>query len=321
MTRRFFVLAVPGVLAMFTPYCGGPVRPTVSPPDAPPARLWRPPTAADRDLLNGPWGARRAPDPRTVYTFVAGKHSGVNPGMTVRDAEGRKWSVKQQRTEWRDESHSEVLMSRILSGVGYRQPPVYYLPSFTLQDAWGRHVEPGGRFRLHEKSMKDVGEWSWQLNPFVGTPPYQGLIVILMMCGASDLKNANNTLYERRAGDAVERWYVVRDVGSTFGSSGKFAPACDNPEAFERRRFILGMNQGFVRFDYRGFHQELVRDRITTADVQWAVDRLGALTDAQWTDAFRAAGYAPDRAGRYLGKIKAEMAQGAALCASSSRSY
>jgi hypothetical protein len=318
MGRPFYVFALPAVLAMFVPYCGGPVRPAVQPAGAPPARLWQEPGPADLDLYNGPWGARRAPDPHGIYRFVELKHSGVNPGMTVRDREGRKWSVKQQRNPTLDESHVEVFMSRLLSAAGYHQPPVYYLASFTLDDAWGTRTIPGGRFRLHDKSLKDLGDWPWQLNPFVGTPPYQGPLAILMLCGASDLKNSNNTLYEHRAGDGKELWYVVRDLGSALGSTGRFAPVPDNPDAFERHRFVLSMDRGFVRFDYRGFHQELVRDRITAADLRWALDRLGALSDAQWADAFRAAGYSPDRAARYLRKIKSEMAEGAALCANSS---
>jgi hypothetical protein len=314
MGRRLCVLATPVVLAVFMPYCG-PVRPTIQPAGAPPARLWSEPGKAVQDLYNGPWEARRAPDPATVYRLVEMKRHGANPGMTVRDAEGRKWSVKQRRSDVLDESRSEVTMSRILSALGYYQQPVYYLPSFRLQDDWSTHVEPGGRFRLSDKSLKDVGEWSWQLNPFVGSPPYQGLIVTLMLLGSSDLKNSNNTLYERRTGDGVEQWYVVRDIGSSLGSTGRFIPVPADCAAFEQRHFILGMNGRFVRFDYHGFHGELVRDRIAAGDVGWAMARLSRLTDAQWRDAFRAGGFTPDDTARYLRKLHRDIAQGVELAA------
>ena len=313
MGRRLCVLAMPVVLAVFMPYCG-PVRPTIQPAGAPPARLWSEPGKAAQDLYNGPW-ARRAPDPATVYRLVEMKRHGANPGMTVRDAEGRKWSVKQRRSDVLDESRSEVTMSRILSALGYYQPPVYYLSSFRLQDDWSTHVEPGGRFRLSDKSLKDVGEWSWQLNPFVGSPPYQGLIVTLMLLGSSDLKNSNNTLYEHRTGDGVEQWYVVRDIGSSLGSTGRFIPVPADCTAFEQRHFILGMNGRFVRFDYHGFHGELVRDRIAAGDVGWAMARLSRLTDAQWRDAFRAGGFTPDDTARYLRKLHQDIAQGVELAA------
>lgn len=314
MGRRLCVLAMPVVLAVFMPYCG-PVRPTIQPAGAPPARLWSEPGKGAEDLYNGPWGARRAPDPDTVYRLLEIKRHGVNPGMTVRDSEGRKWSVKQRRSAQMDESRSEVTMSRILSALGYYQPPVYYLPSFTLQDDWGTRVEPGGRFRLSDKSLKDTGGWSWQINPFVGTPAYQGLVVTLMLLGSSDLKNSNNTLYEHRTGDGIEYWYVVRDIGSSLGSTGRFIPVPADCAAFERRRFILGMNGRFVRFDYHGFHPEIIRDRIEAADVGWAMARLSRLTDAQWNDAFRAGGFTPDVTARYLRKLHQDIAQGSALVA------
>src|SRR5678809_993978 len=82
------------------------------------------------------------------------------------------------------------------SALGYHQPPVYYLPSFTMRDKSGVHTERGGRFRLAMPSLVDQGEWSWQQNPFVGQRAYQGLLVILLMFNSSDLKNSNNTLYE-----------------------------------------------------------------------------------------------------------------------------
>jgi hypothetical protein len=87
-----------------------------------------------------------------------------------------------------------VTLSRVLSAVGYYQPPIYFLPRLSITDANGTHVEPGGRFRLTDKSIKNTGDWSWQQNPFVGTRPYQGLLVILVMFNSWDLKNDNNSV-------------------------------------------------------------------------------------------------------------------------------
>ena len=83
----------------------------------------------------------------------------------------------------------------MLSALGYHQPPVYFLPSFTLKDEKGTHQERGGRFRPTIPELEEIGDWSWQQNPFVGTKPYQGLLVILLMFGSADLKNSNNSLY------------------------------------------------------------------------------------------------------------------------------
>jgi hypothetical protein len=57
---------------------------------------------------------------------------------------------------------------------------------------------------------------------------------------------------------------------------------------------------GYVEFNYHGRHQELVRRRITPDDVVWASEPLDGLSDRQWQDAFRAGGYAPDVAARFI---------------------
>jgi hypothetical protein len=318
MARLWLGVVFPTVVAMYLPFCAATVRPTTV-PSHPRATLWKAPVdLAQRDVFNGPWGTERAPSPNASYTLVEHKHSGVNPGLTVRDPQGRKWSVKQAPLEGQpSEGPIEIVMSRLLSAAGYHQPPVYFLPSFTLSDDWGRHTEPGGRFRLHDKALKDLGEWSWQENPFVGTRPYQGLLVILMMVNGSDLKNSNNTLYEYRAAELIEHWYVVRDLGTAFGSTGRFAPRRGDPDLFEQQRFVLDVRNGFVTFDYRGWHQELVRNRITTADVRWASELLAGLSDRQWADAFRAGGYEPQIAARFIVKLKANIARGLQLPASS----
>ena len=316
MVRSLVVL--PTVLAMYLPFCAVQhVRPTTHPSGLPVASLWTAPTdLADRDLFYGPWGPERAPDPAAVYSLVETKHTGVNPGMTVRDPEGREWNVKQAaRDERPDEGPVEVAVSRVLSAVGYHQPPVYYLPSFTLKDDWGRHLEPGGRFRLKVTSLKDRGSWSFQQNPFVGTDPFEGLLVILMMFNASDLKNSNNTLYEFSSG-RHENWYVVRDLGTALGTTGRFVPEKNNVDAFERHGFLKGVRNGFVEFAYAGFHQEMVRDRITPGHVQWASDLLGSLEEHQWQEAFMAGGYKSAVATRFIRVLQQKIATGKTLAIS-----
>jgi hypothetical protein len=201
----------------------------------------------------------------------------------------------------------------VLSAVGYHQPRVYYLPSFTLEDDWGARVTPGGRFRLKDKSLKDRGEWPWQQNPFVGTTPYRGLLVILMMFNSTDLKNANNTLYEYRSTEGREHWYVVRDIGGSLGTTGRLAPRKNDVDAFERHPFIVGAENGFVQFHYKGRFPELMRHHITSEDVVWASRLLGRLSDRQWQDAFRAGDYQPDVAARFIRVLKNKLAAGLRL--------
>jgi hypothetical protein len=277
------------------------------------SQLWQEPKdVASHEMFYGPWGRKLAPDPNATYTFVHSKVHGASPGMTVADAEGRKWSVKQSQ-----EGPVEVMQSRILSALGYRQPPVYYLPSFTLCDEKGTRTERGGRFRPTLHDLEEIGDWSWQQNPFVGTKPYQGLLVILRMFEGNDLKNSNNSLYRHTRPDgSVERWYVVRDIGNAMGNTGRYDSDKNNASLFEKQPLIGGVHNGFVVFPYSGWHQELYRNRITPDDVRWASDLLSRLTDAQWDDAFKAGGYDTVVAERFKKALKSRIDQGRHLAPS-----
>jgi len=289
-----------------------PVAP--SRPGPPNASIWRATDVAAQDLFNGPWGAALAPSPDWTYTLVKHKRTGVNLGMTVRDPQGRKWSVKQPYPGNLDsEAPVEVALSRVLSALGYHQPPVYYLREFTLKDDWGTHVEAGGRFRLEPEGLKEAGSWRWEDNPFVGSRPYQGLLTLLMMFNSTDIKNSNNSLYEYRNGARAEQWYAVRDIGSALGDTNRLAPRKNNADAFERVPFMRGLGNGHVQFAYDGWYRKYVRDRIAPGDVLWISNLLAQLTDRQWHDAFRAGGYEPAVAERFIRKLRAKIAEGQAL--------
>jgi hypothetical protein len=302
----------PLLIALYYPFCTAKVQPTMPSSEAPLAELWQEPSdLASRDLFDGPWSGERAPDPDAVYTFVQRKQQGTNPGVTVEDPSGHEWHVKQPpHNDQGAEGPIEVTLSRVLSAVGYHQPPVYFLPRLSIKDDKGTHVEPGGRFRLTEKSLKHTGSWSWQQNPFVGTRPYQGLLVILMMFDSSDIKNENNARYDvKHDGEKVEQWYVVRDLGTALGETGRLAPKRGDPDIFEREPFITGVKDGFVQFNYHGWHQELFK-RISPGDVAWASELLGQLSAQQWSDAFRAGGYEPALADRFIGRLRQKIAEG-----------
>ncbi len=313
MVRKSF-LAVPLLLALYYPGCTPQVEPTAPQRDRSVGELWqRPADMESRDLYYGPWGREHAPDATATYTLVARKQQGTNPGLTVTDSLEREWHVKQPPHNTQgDEGPIEVALSRVLSAVGYHQPPVYFVPSISVREGKRAHVEPGGRFRLTDKSIKHVSEWSWQQNPFVGTRPYQGLLVILVMFNSSDLKNVNNALYAVNDGGEVKQWYVVRDLGTALGETGRLAPQRGDPDVFELAPFITGVRNGFVTFNYRGWHRELF-EHITPDDVLWACELLGRLSDRQWADAFRAGGYAPVLADRFIRRLHEKIAEGRRL--------
>jgi hypothetical protein len=284
-------------------------------PGAANASLWRAPEhIAQADLFYGPWGAGRAPDPDAVHRVARRKRSGVNPGMKVVDSRGREWSVKQIPPGGLDrEASVEVAMSRVLSAVGYHQPAVYYLPRFALKDDWGTHTEVGGRFRLEDEALEEAGSWAWGENPFIGSREYHGLLTIMMLFSSSDLKDSNNSIYEYTSGRRVERWYVVRDIGSALGDTFRLAPRKSDPDAFERQPFIRGVRNGLVDFAYTGWFRKLVEERVPPEDVRWVCGLLSQLTAEQWRSAFRAAGYEPSVSDRFIRSLRARIEEGRRL--------
>jgi hypothetical protein len=274
------------------------------------AELWVQP-GPGRDLFHGVGGPQLAPDPLAVFTVLETKKGGFSNGYTVQDPRGREWKAKLY-----PEARTEVAASRILWAVGYHQPPVYALERWSANGAKGRNPQPVARFREEAPEfhgLTESGRWSYSDNPVIGTQPLAGLLVLQVMLGNSDLKADNNMLYTlSRPVEGAQRWYVARDLGHTFGRTGVRDAPRDDADVFDATPFVTAVNGEVVTFDYRGLHQQLFRN-ITKSDVYWICSRLSLLSDKQWADAFRAAGYAEPTAQRYIRRLKQKVAEGLAL--------
>jgi len=300
------------LLAVIVIGCGGGIA--IRAPERPPSpdqikELWIDPGIQPRDLVWGVGGQKYAPAPDAVYTFQARDDVGFSSSYDVRDPQGGEWSAKIG-----PESQSEVVLSRILWGLGYHQPPVYYLPSWKLERDGHVRIESEARFRPKLPQLERLKEyWWWQQNPFVGTRELSGLLVVLMMFNSTDLKNDNNSIYKlTEPWDGADRWFIVRDLGASLGETGKLFPRRNWLDGFEKHGFITAIDGDRVEFDYVGRHQELL-SMIHPPDVQWAAQRMQRITDAQWHDAFRAANYADGDAERFIRRLKQKIDDGLAL--------
>jgi hypothetical protein len=295
-----------------TTACHPAIRSTATAPLTPDqtAELWVAPERP-RDLFWGVGGDRLAPDPHAIYKVLETKRTGFSMGMTVEGPGGRKWSVKLP-----PEASTEVVASRLLWGVGYHQPPIYYVGRWNAEGASEENPQLPGRFRESKPDLHGLdtkGTWSYYQDPFVGTRELNGLLVLQVMLGNSDLKDEQNALYTlKQPLEGASRWYVARDLGQSFGRTGVLDAPRGDPKVFEETPFIKGMAGPYVRFDYRGRHGVLL-DRMTTADVHWICERLQRLTDQQWDDGFRAGGYAPETANRFIRRLKQKIEEGLAL--------
>lgn len=304
------VWAVTGIALL-----SGCARPMVSTSPGPPsaaqlAELWVEPEP-NRDLFWGVGGKRLAPDPAATYSVIAIKRGGFSRGYTVVGPGDREWSAK-----FPPEAPTEVVASRLLWGLGYHQPPNYYLENWRAEKATTPNPQMPARFRESKPDFHGLdaeGAWSYFRNPFVGTRQLAGLLVLQVMLGNSDLKDDNNRIYELdKPLEGAARWYVSRDLGQSFGRTGILNAPRGDIDVFERTPFITGVRNGRVRFDYRGRHKGLF-ENITPADVRWISERLDGLTDQQWQDAFRAGGYDTPLAQRFIRRMKQKIQEGLAL--------
>ncbi len=297
-----------GAAALLIACAGGThiVKTPVSPPSSQQmAEFWNDPEGRPRELFYGIGGKNLAPAPDAKYKFDGKDELGFSVSYDLVGPDGIEWSAKIG-----PEAQTEVLVSRILWGLGYHQPPAYYLPSWNLAGENGEvKKESEARFRPKIEGVERADEyWAWRDNPFVGTRPFNGLLVVLLMLNSTDLKDDNNSIYEITrqfppGGPRVKRWFVVRDLGAALGETGKLFPRRNWIEGFEKEEFIAGFKDGRIEFAFTGRHQELLK-MITPADLRWAATRMQQFTDAQWRDAFRAANYSDEIRDRYLRKIR-----------------
>ena len=127
------------------------------------------------------------------------KRGGFSRGYTVDRSQGPEWSAK-----FPPEASTEVVASRLLWGIGYHQPPIYYLAEWKADKATSPNPQLPARFRestpdLH--GLETGGTWSYYENPFVGTRELNGLLTLQVMLGNSDLKDdAERALHAQGAG-------------------------------------------------------------------------------------------------------------------------
>ncbi len=304
------------VLVCMMTACGGQTvvvspRGPVSPEQM--AELWIDPGTAPRDLFWGVGGRKYAPPPDVIYAVEAKDDAGFSVSFDVESPDGVEWSAKVG-----PEAQTEVVMSRILWGLGYHQPPIYYLPSWKTDQEGPRNGEPRreseARFRPKLEELTRLDEyWFWADNPFSGTRQLNGLLAIMLMLNGTDLKDDNNSIYTtEKPWDGATRWLLVRDIGAALGDTGRLFPRRNWLQGFEQHPFITNISGETVEFAYKGRHRELL-SMISPADVQWAAQQMARLTDVQWRDAFRAGNYADPMTDRYIARIKEKIADGLAL--------
>ena len=219
--------------------------------------LWRDPgDLTKRDLRYGPGSAQLAPV--APFVFAGEESTGESPKFKVTDARGETWVVKMGV-----EAQAETVATRIIWSVGYFADEAYYFDRVTINNlpklsrgqehVEGKSVIRGARFEPKRSNVQRGVNWDWEENPFVQTRELDGLKVLMVLLGNYDTRVANNKiLTAKNEGGALEARYVATDVGATLGKVGGLGGkrSKNSLEDFRSSKFIMGVENGFVKFDY-----------------------------------------------------------------------
>ena len=261
--------------------------------------LWNEPVDIESlDLFYGPGGSEGAPDLTGKFTYVGVDSKGTQKKIYVKDDKDREWTVK-----FGPEARPETVATRIVWAAGYHTDDDYFVERVHIDGM------PGGdavkvRFKRRHSGYKDVGLWTWEKNPFVGTRELDGLKVLMVVLNNWDLKVDNNKVVrptKKTGEDTDERIYYVGDLGASFGKTGSLASGLhlpgdppagskDKPSQYAQQTFIDGVKDGAVRFHYKGKDSPAVKG-IPVENAKWMGNMLARLSEKQLTDAFRAGGY------------------------------
>jgi hypothetical protein len=254
--------------------------------------LWQQPEdISGRDLYLGPGGTAMRPDLRRI-TFIKEEKGGYSKKYRVRDGSGREWVVKIGK-----EAQSETSAVRLLWGVGYLTEINYLVPRVTIP---GKGTFTNARFEARPENWKRAAEWKWKSNPFIGTPQFQGLKIMMALINNWDLKDSNNQIVQLRGDNGNELRYIISDLGATFGHASttplfwRITRSRNSPTNYVKSDFLEKVKGDRVVLRFGGKNRGLLKD-IDVRDAHWMGSWLSQLSDRQLGDAFRAANYTPDQ--------------------------
>jgi hypothetical protein len=262
-----------------------------------PAVLWEEPTdIKTRNLFYGQGGPGHQPVGK--LSFIKEKLNGVNPKFDVRDEAGIRWGVKMGI-----EAKPETAATRLIWAVGYFTNEDYYLPELNVKgdipltrgkDLIDHGKVNGVRLKRHSKGERQIADWSWDKNPFVGTKELDGLKITMELICNTDLKTVQQHVYDV---NGVEQRYIAADVGASFGKAGRtLFRTKGNLKDYESLPLIKHTGPDYVDF----WHFK----HIPREHARWIGGYLSQLSDEQISDAFRAAEFSPAEVKGYTNNVR-----------------
>lgn len=296
--------------------------------------LWRDPgDVGARNLRYGPGSPALAPV--APFRFVEEDKSGESPKFEVRDARNVKWVVKLG-----EEAQSETVSTRLVWSVGYFAEEAYYYDRVRIRNlpklsrgrkfVEGNSIVRGARFEPRRSNVERGSTWDWDKNPFADSRELDGLKVIMILLNNFDARAPNNRIFYVKNGGTYQARYVVSDLGATLGRAGGLGGTRtkNSLNDFLSTRFVLGVDDGDVKFDYDTrptklgtltvvyppyYLGEVKKEKsmrgIPVEHARWVGSLLSGLTDEQLRDAFEAASYRPGTRESFVSSLRARITQ------------
>ena len=228
---------------------------------------------------------------------------------------------------------SETFAVRLAWACGYFAEMTHFVASGTI-DGVGREslqrartcIDDDGafrdaRFELDDPDVEKLFEehsWSWNDNPFVGTPQLTGLKVLLMLISDWDNKDrrdvargSNTAIFVHRA---VSRWrreaqYLIIDWGGSMGrwggnvvTRGRWDPA---GFAAQTPQFVTGVGRRRSCSSATSASVPPTSRRASRVDdVRWLCRYLGRITDDSCAPRLQASGATPEETERFAASLR-----------------
>lgn len=271
-----------------------------------------------KDFANGPGGAELVP--KAPFQFVEEDMGGSSPKLKLRDANDQLWDAK-----FGPEVHSDIFSSRLAWSVGYTVEPSYFVATGRIEGlrplkrpnpfVRGDGTFQDARFQYRGQKAKFSTRygWSWVNNPFQGTHELNGLKIMIMLTSDWDDKDSRDTgrdsntaIFEDTSSGHMQFLYFIPDWGGSMGKWGGVA-ARDKWDcsgySHQTPDFVQG-GGGALKWGYQGQHTSDMTNGIRAEDVQWLMQYLGKISDAQLRTALVAAGARPDEIECFSGAVR-----------------
>jgi hypothetical protein len=172
--------------------------------------------------------------------------------------------------------------------------------------------------------------WDWRKNPFEDSRELSGLKVLMILLNNFDARAENNRIIYVDGPRGREARYYVTDLGATLGRAGGLGGTRTKNDLtdFLSTRFVLGVDDGVVKFDYdtrptglghlsilypvyyrSQVNKEKAMRGIPVAHARWIGSLLRQVSDQQLRDAFDAAGYSQGVRDSYVAALRERINQ------------